>query len=354
MLPLSYRNSIGDYEMSINIKNKWLGIFTLVGVLLLFATLYLMLFSRKDNKHLDGTDTGYSQKQENYHSHEYEHIHSHEYKNTNSNTLNRDEVNKHANNTGEINNLFQDLPEIKIEDVDEGVAELPDYFPIHEDSIGQMLSEIKIRNENLISKEQLISLRSVLKENILAYKHGSAEEILADRLRVPYSIKTEATHWHLDILKRHYTNSNEALPSDPEKILRLLVNRYYHGENGSGYKDLYNEISVEGSYLDFRQTNTMPKSITDYLWLLSDAGAKTFNNGVITPHPSIEYLNSPKKVLQKYGKLLYVDVSIAASDSQGQKYSRLKRYYWSEDDQVWLAMEVVSLRAKDRKADEFF
>ena len=120
------------------------------------------------------------------------------------------------------------------------------------------------------------------------------------------------------------------------------------------YKDLYNEISVEGSYLDFRQTNTMPKSITDYLWILSDAGAKTFNNGVITPHPSIEYLNSPQKVLQKYGKLLYVDVSIAASDSQGQKYSRLKRYYWSEDDQVWLAMEVVSLRAKDRKADEFF
>ena len=340
--------------MSINIKKKWLGIFTSVGVLLLFATPYFMPFSHKDNKHLDGPDTGYSQKQENDHNHEHGHNHSHEHKNTNSKTLNRDEANKHAKNTGEIDELFQDLLEIKIEDIDEGVAELPDYFPIHEDSIGQMLSEIEVRNENLVSKEQLVSLRSVLKENILAYKHGSAEEILADRLRAPYSIKPEATHWHLDILKKHYTKSNEVLPTDPEKIMRLLVNRRYHGENGSGYKDLYNEISVEGTHIDFRQTNKIPKSITDHLWILSDADVRTFNNGVITPHPSIEYLNSPKQVLQKHKKLLYVDVSIAASDSQELKYSRIKRYYWSEDDQVWLPMEVVSLRAKDRKADDFF
>jgi hypothetical protein len=349
VLPIGYKDIKGYFSMSINTKNKWFIILASSGVLFLFGILCLIFLFHTDRNHLVVADTDY-----NHQAHGYNHDIKHGNEHADINNPEDDWTNKRTKHTEDKDELFQDLKEIKTKDIDEGVEELPDYFPIHEDSIGQMLSEIEVRNKNLVSQKQLMNLQSVLKKNILAYKYGIAKEILENRLRAPYSIKPEATRWHIKILKRHYIKGDEALPSDPDKIMRLLVSRRYHGENGSGYKDLYNELSVNGSHFYFHQTNKMPMSIRDHLHILSDTGARTFYNGVITPHPSIKYRNSPQKVLQKYRKLLYVDVSIAASDSEGLKYSRLKRYYWSEDNHVWLPMEILSLRAKDRKADEFF
>jgi len=322
-------------------RNKWFGVFALIGVLLLFVILYCVFSPPANDGHLDSVHTEYG----------YGHQIGGEHR-TDSEAPGNRIVTKSCKPAYEGAEELEYLT--KIEDIDEGIAELHDYFPIHEDVVGNMLSEIEKKNVNLTSQEQLDNLFSVLKDNILAYKHGSAKEVLADRLRAPYSIKPEATQWHLKILNRHYKKEGETFPKDPEKIMRLLVSRRYGGKNGSGYKNLYNQMSVAGSQFVFNRVKKIPMSITDHLWLLNDTRAKTFKNGVITPHPSIKYRNSPQKVLEKYGELLYVDVSIAASNADDLKYSRLKRYYWSEDDKTWLPMEVVSLYARQRKADEFF
>ena len=261
---------------------------------------------------------------------------------------------KQAGDDGTTDKFLPDFIATEAIDIDEGISKLNDYFPIHEDSIEQMLSEIKVENSELASPEQLKTLRSVLKKNILAYKHGNAEAILADRLRAPYEIRSKAKKSHLRTLKQYYTRSGEKLPSDPEKIMRLLVDRYYNGEGGSGYKNLYNELSVEGSHMEIHESSELPMSISDHMWLLFDTNARSFKNGVATLTPSVEYLDSAQKVLQTRGKLLYIDVSFAASDSEGKRYSRLKRYYWSMENATWLPMEIVSLLQTKRKADEFF
>ena len=136
--------------------------------------------------------------------------------------------------------------------------------------------------------------------------------------------------------------------------MRLLVNRRYGGTNGSGFKDLYRDLSASGSRFVFRRSAELPTSITKHPWILSDAGVKMSPKGVITPDPSVEYANSPEVVLKEHRELVYVDVRLAATDSQGVRYSRLKRFYWSPGDKTWLPMEVVSLCAGDRRADEWF
>jgi hypothetical protein len=83
------------------------------------------------------------------------------------------------------------------QDFDEGIDQLADFFPIHEDTIQTMLWEIPTENAQVVPEAQLQSLRSVLQKGLLAYKHGSADEILADRLRVQYSILPEATAAHV-------------------------------------------------------------------------------------------------------------------------------------------------------------
>lgn len=237
---------------------------------------------------------------------------------------------------------------------DEDIEKYDDYFPINDDTLPTMLSEVQIENPQIVSAAQMSNLRSVLETNILSFNHGSAEEILADRLRAPHFILPEATKFHTDLLRRHCLRAEEPLPNDPEAIMRLLVNRQYNGNNGSGFKDLYKDMSVQGSEFMFRLCKTMPTTITHHLDILRDTGANTFYSGVVTHHPSIEYHNSPSNVLKKRGELIIADARIAASDSRELKYSRLKRFYWSPDDDTWLPMELVSLYAKDRKADEWF
>jgi len=240
------------------------------------------------------------------------------------------------------------------EDLDEGVEELGDYFPIDKDVLPLLLKEIETRGTDLVSNEQMDSLFSVLEENLYAYNVGSAALILADRLRAKYSIRPVGTKYQLGVLKRHYAKEGEILPSDPEEIMRLFVDRNYGGKDGSGYRDLYNELSVQGSAIHFRKSDVMPIPLGEFFTSLFKIGAKTCKNGMITRYPNIEYENSPERVVKEYGTLLYADVKVAASDADGLKYSRWKRYYWSPEDGSWLPMELVSFYAKTRKADEFF
>ena len=163
-------------------------------------------------------------------------------------------------------------------------------------------------------------------------------------LKAPCKINPEATAWHLNTLQTQYLKTpEERLSNDSNKIMKLLISRNYGGENGSGYKDICNELSVTGSGIEFYSTQKIPESIHDKLFRLMDFKAYTFKNGYVTLTPSVEYLSNPAKILKEQSKLLYADIRIAASNDQNAKYSRLKRYYWSKNDDCWLPMEFVIL-----------
>ena len=88
--------------------------------------------------------------------------------------------------------------------------------------------------------------------------------------------------------------------------------------------------------------------------LLVDAGAITLSNGMVGIPPSVQFLNSPEKVLVEEGTVIYADVWLAASDADDHRFSRFTRYYWAGREQTWLPMEVISFYARLRKADPFF
>jgi hypothetical protein len=271
-----------------------------------------------------------------------------ENKNGNNNSTSVHKTEQKLNNNADGKNCDKELKllaKLKVmQEFDEYTEQLDDYFYIDKLTIDQMMSEIQTKNKKIVTDNQLTELWDYLKKDILAYKQGEADAIVNNLLKAPYKIKPEATAWHLTLLKTQYLEtSGESLPDDPKEIMRLLVNRNYGGKNGSGYKDIYNELSVKGSDIEFHEAFQMPESIHGRLFRLLDVKAFAFKNGYVTLTPSVEYLNNPAKILKEQGKLIYADIRIAASNAQNIKYSRLKRYYWSENDKTWLPMEFIIL-----------
>jgi hypothetical protein len=239
-------------------------------------------------------------------------------------------------------------------DIDAAINDDPEYVQITADGLPKLIAAIPVRGAENATPEQLSQLQTALFERVYAFHIGSADAILADRLRAEYTIRPDATKWHSDVLTRFYLKSGEQLPSDPHAIMRLLVDRNYGGQNGSGYALLYNELCARGSRIDLVTTQSIPPPIKQHLWDLYEDGANTFSQGVASHLPSVDYRHSPDDVLQSAGNLLIANVRLAASDSEGLQYSRIRRYYWSPADSQWLPMECLSLYARKRKADEFF
>ena len=237
---------------------------------------------------------------------------------------------------------------------DAGIGTLDDWATLDDETLPGMLEQVQATNSELCAETQMDKLLRVLKESLLAYKRGDAEAILADRLRAAYTIRPDATNWHLALLDKFFKQPDENLPADPEQAMRLLVDRHHFGHNGSGYKDLYNQLSVAGSRIEVYQDNKLPESKSSHLKTLLLTGARKFRDGFITHMPSIEYVNSPEVVIAQETKLLYADVWLAATDVEDHRFLRFRRYYWSPQDDTWLPMEMVSLYARKRKADVFF
>ena len=258
------------------------------------------------------------------------------------------------------NAVDQDLKSLveETQEIDGGVHALNDFFPIHEATIAQMVAEIGRTNRELVTEDMSRELDAVLVRSVLAYKHGDASGIFADRTRAPYRVLPEATEWQLDMLRSSETFLKEKygnefrIPSDPVEIMRLVIDTRYYGTSGSGFKNLYNQLSVKGSSIRFHQSTALPVSFQDHFRVMLNGGL--IPKGLLSYTPSIEYVNSPAKVLEKDGKLVYVDIRLAASDSDMKKYSRMKRLYWSQEDHTWLYMDMCSFYTGKRRADEFF
>ena len=136
-------------------KNRLFGIFAAAGVLLVLAILYTVFSAGTNNRAAN------AQVKHNY--------------NNQPISIDAAVQEKLPKNAGDSNQnrciaRFQQVQDISrkltiTNDFDEGIAELDDYFPITDDVIGQMLSEIKVENENIVSPEQMTELRSVLTGN---------------------------------------------------------------------------------------------------------------------------------------------------------------------------------------------
>ena len=170
------------------------------------------------------------------------------------------------------------LVELEVtQDFDEYIKQLDDYFYIDEQTIEQMVPEIQIKNDNLVTNEQLTKFHSDLKNSILAYKQGDVNAIMEDIQKAEYKITPKATAWHLNMLGTQYLKTHEEqLPDNPNEAMRLLISRNYGGENGSGYKDICNELSVKGSSIEFHEIPEIPETIHDKLFRLMDLEVHTF------------------------------------------------------------------------------
>jgi len=253
-----------------------------------------------------------------------------------------------------IKDIQESVPAMEPHDLDEGVYGLDDLTEITEANIDQLVQAISVENAGDTTRHQLDGLQQILAQSILAFKTGDMTAILADRLRAPHDIRPEAANAHRSLVQSAMLRDGESLPNTPEQVMRLLVDRRYRGNQGSGYRDLYNELSVQGSSIELHVVNALPVRMYEHLKLLVRAGARTARNGIISFKPSIQYHNSPQSVLQVQGSLTYADVWLAASDADDHRYRRFRRYYWSPNDDTWLPMEMFSLYVKTRRADVFF
>ncbi len=224
------------------------------------------------------------------------------------------------------------------------------WVPIRSESLANELDRIAVRDADNVSEQQQEALVGVLHDCLLAYKRGVAADILSDLLRGRYTIRPDAAQRHRALLERFYLEEGEALPTDDDGVMRLLVRRHYHGDDGSGFKDLYNELSTDQSHIDFGSTDPMYARLRT----MFDTETRRFPNGMVQHEPSIDFVVSPHKVLKEDGRLVYADVWLAATDAEGHRYTRFRRYYWAEPERTWLPMEMISFYANPRKADAFF
>lgn len=236
-------------------------------------------------------------------------------------------------------------------DYDDKIQSFDDYCPLDLQTIPEMVSMIPTKNEEILTPLQLQMLRSELKEYLSAYVEADSEKICNNLLHAPHTILPAAAAWHKDVLQNQY--SVQEIPNDPAEVFRLLVSKQYGGEGGSGFKGLYNELSPLASSIEFAASSTMPESIHSVLSKLSNSSAYNFKNGFVTLTPSLKYKNSPEKILQSTGNLIYADIRLAVSNSDGVKYSRIKRYYWSDPDNKWLLMEFIILPPSGSKFEIF-
>ncbi len=234
------------------------------------------------------------------------------------------------------------------------IGDLSDWVEIDHRVLPAMVGRIEVGNGHLVDPERLTTLRGVLAEFMLAFKQGSASAILAERLRSDYVIREDAKRWHASLLQRFFTDTGEALPEDPEQVMRLVVDRHFDGREGSGYRNLYNALSVDGSRIEIHEADSMPMPMFAHLKTLWRAGVWEFPNGFVRHLPSVDYEHSPASVLAEHEQITYADVWLAATDAEARAYARFRRYYWSPRDVTWLPMEMVSLNARRRVADTFF
>ena len=248
---------------------------------------------------------------------------------------------------------ISDRPNDLVEDRDKAQAEAiePPFFnddiqdlsftEIEQANLPGLLKAITIENRDLVSEDQLGNLLTVLKENIWAFTVGSTDLILADRLRAPYKLIPELAESDKKLLMERAGIPEGGIPEDPEEFLRIVLSRKYGGEEvGPGYHHLYYKLSSEGSRFTFRKASSVPTSLREEMHeqIMADAIRVRAMFGA---NPHIQYKNSPEKVLQEHESLLYVDIRLATEDEEGDRYSRLKRYYWSPDDGTWLPMDVA-------------
>lgn len=246
--------------------------------------------------------------------------------------------------------------------MDGEIENLNDFFPIHDSTIMQMISEIRKTNDSLVSESMVKELNEVVVDNIMAYKHGDANEIFSSLTRAPFQVASFAQKWQRKAISKSTKEQVEELfgadykiPSEPAEIAKFIIECRNGGKSGSRYKDVYNQLSVEGSHISFKETSIVPPTFREHFDILRYSGQIKFKIGLVTCLPTFEYANSPSKVLKKYGKIMLADVRIAASNFKQTRYSRLTRYYWSEDDGTWLPMDFCFFNAqRERKIDEYF
>lgn len=275
-----------------------------------------------------------------------------------------DNLNQHPDSNDISDTIVGELIDMSTGPVimDGGIENLNDFFPIHDSTIIQMVSEIRKTNDSLVSESMVKELNVVVVDNIMAYRHGDANEIFSNLTRAPFRVASFAQEWQRKVISKITKERVEELfgadykiPSDPAEIVKFIIECRNGGKSGSRYKDVYNQLSIEGSQISFKETSVVPLTFREHFNILRYGGQIKFKNGLVTYRPTFEYVNSPSKVLKKYGKIMLADVRIAASNFKSTRYSRLKRFYWSEDDRTWLPMDFCFFYAKKgRKIDEYF
>ncbi len=215
------------------------------------------------------------------------------------------------------------------------------FAAITADNLMDAIKQFDSTGSALASVEQREALFSTLEKSIWSLKLGSSDLIWESRIPVDnFRVNDVLVIGMKEILKWDTDVPEDEIPDTPEALLRLIADRRYFGENGSGYKDLYNELSTEGSSITYRQESAMPATLSEELQNQSLTDTK---QGMVSPFPSVIFDSSPVLELEQHGQLLFADIRVAASDKDGDKYSRLKRYYWSQNEELWLPMEFVSL-----------
>ena len=259
--------------------------------------------------------------------------------------------------TNQTDMLIQDLVNENIDDMlfyDRGINDLTDYVSITEENIKSMLAVMDKQGLEKVSSEQLSELLNVASCDILGYKCGDPNMMLSSLLRTSYTFNEDVidTAYRNKMIK-YYGLQEDKIPHDAEDIIRLYL--IMNSQRETNRKNLYNEISASASVMKFYNTSKPPGSLRSQLKSLQDISKKILWDGYVSPLKfSVNYDNSPDVVARQNGKLLWVEMRIVASDSQNKKYSRLKRYYWSPEDNTWLMMDWASLRARDRLVDEIF
>lgn len=227
------------------------------------------------------------------------------------------------------------------------------YEAIVASTLTARVRSIPIRNGELVNPDQQESFYRSLEETIWAYKVGSADLILAARYCAPYEILPGTLEKFRAALKGMTAVPEAQWPTDAEPFLEFYARNYNFGEDGSGFKDFYNELSPDASFITFHDAKEAPLGIWKGIDHDMQLGGPRVSKSR-EPHLSYRYVNTPEAELSKQQHLLYADATIAATDANDFPFYRIKRFYWSSADQKWLPWAVLDVEPPPKFLVEFY
>ena len=220
------------------------------------------------------------------------------------------------------------------------------FVPINEGAdFRQQLNQIKVIDNAKVGSTRAEDLKDSLYDLIMAFHLGTYEAYRKFRTPIQADFNEKIVDYHKSILERFYKKPGEALPDEPEAIVRLIWERDFGGNAFSNY---WEQIATESASITYDEVQAMSAD-------LEDVAAGQINLGLFKIPSTFSFTNTPENILKANGKIFLATVYFVFKPTPPDPPTPFRiRYYWDPTTSQWLPWQMVSSNANQRKRDPFF